>query len=180
MLVFRCVTRTSDPGHTNNNAAGVHINIGGGSDDSLKGTIGDLESMANITFAWMVDRVREVSTLEFEMKFITDIMDHYAEGLERLLTRKATNDSAWSWNKQPVPKVYRGWGVGNIHDSFDSQKFVIKVAEGSRIRTPGQYSVENIGGDGKCIELTTERTREYIHPVSPCTGNVSLVLMSLR
>ena len=36
---------------------GVHINVGGGSDDGLKEiekTKGDLESMANITFAWMV------------------------------------------------------------------------------------------------------------------------------
>lgn len=49
---------------------GVHINIGGGSDETLKEekkSEGDLESMANITFAWMVDRVREVSLLDFEI-----------------------------------------------------------------------------------------------------------------
>lgn len=33
---------------------GIHVNIGGGSDDGLKRTPkGDLESMANTTFAWM-------------------------------------------------------------------------------------------------------------------------------
>ena len=146
-----------------NYIAGVHINIGGGSDDSLKGNVGDLESMANITFAWMVDRVREVSNLDFEMAFITNIMDNYAEGLEKLLTRNATNQSGWPWKKQPTPKVYRGWGVGPIHDSFDSQELIAKVIGGSRIRTPGQYSLTK---NGKSIGLTPERTREYIHPVS--------------
>ena len=143
---------------------GVHINVGGGSDDTLKGTKGDLESMANITFAWMVDRVREVSRLDFEMKFITDIMDRYAEGLQKLLTRDAERNSGWPfWKSPPAPKVYRGWGVGPIHDSFDSQDAVAKTVGGSRIRTPGQYAIER---DGKPVPLDPEQSREYIHPVS--------------
>ena len=129
--------------------------------------------MANITFAWMVDRVREVSNLAFEMSFITNIMDDYAEGLERLLTRKATNKSRWSWNKPPKPRVYRGWGVGPIRDSFDSQPLAARLLEGSRIRIPGQYCVER---NSKRVALTTERTREYIHPVSLPLRSISLVL----
>ena len=120
--------------------------------------------MANITFAWMVDRVREVSPLQFEMKFMTDIMDGYAEGLQKLLTREAESKSSWSfWKNPPAPKVYRGWGVGPINDSFDSQDALSRTVGGSLTRTPGQYSIEK---DGKPMLLTPEKTREYIHPVS--------------
>jgi uncharacterized protein (DUF2235 family) len=35
---------------------GVHVNVGGGSDDPFKDKMGDFESIANMTFAWMVDR----------------------------------------------------------------------------------------------------------------------------
>jgi hypothetical protein len=37
---------------------GVHINIGGGSDDQIKGGRGDREQIATITLAWMIDRCR--------------------------------------------------------------------------------------------------------------------------
>lgn len=38
--------------------------------------------------AWMVDRVREVSLLNFDIKAIFRICDRYAENLEQLLERK--------------------------------------------------------------------------------------------
>ena len=152
---------------------GVHINIGGGSDDSLKEiqqSKGDLESMANITFAWMVDRVREVSLLSFEMGFMFRIMDSYAENLQKLITRK--HDASWTnWNNSAEPKVYRGWGVGPIHDSFDSQDVVTRNISGSRVRTPGEYFL--VGKNKTSTVLTPEKTKEYIHPVR---GNLDLSL----
>jgi hypothetical protein len=37
---------------------GVHINVGGGSDDQIKGGRGDREEIAALTLAWMIDRCR--------------------------------------------------------------------------------------------------------------------------
>ena len=126
--------------------------------------------MANITFAWMVDRVREVSLLDFEMKFMFDIMDRYAEGLQNILTRKAEANRSlnpFAAKTPAAPKVYRGWGVGPIKDSFDSQNWVTRQISGSRIRTPGRYLLSDEEGNPTEL-LKPERTKEYIHPVRLC------------
>jgi len=66
---------------------GVHVNIGGGSEDELKTkSKRNLESMANTTFAWMVDRCRPF--LRFEKKVLyTEIMSDYFSTLEKLTAR---------------------------------------------------------------------------------------------
>lgn len=123
--------------------------------------------MANIAFAWMVDRVREVSLLDFEMKFMFDIMDRYTEGLQKIHTRKAEEKGSWlPWAPKTTRtrKVYRGWGVGPIKDSFDSQDFLSRMIGGRRIRTPGQYPL--LDEEGNAVALTPGLTKEYIHPVS--------------
>ena len=61
---------------------GVHINIGGGSDDALRELtkqLGDLEGMANVSLAWMVDRVREFTKLKFNDKTLDIIVARYMD-----------------------------------------------------------------------------------------------------
>ena len=61
---------------------GVHINIGGGSDDALRELtkqLGDLEGMANVSLAWMVDRVREFTKLKFNDNTLDIIVARYMD-----------------------------------------------------------------------------------------------------
>ena len=114
---------------------GVHVNVGGGSDDGLKKTPkGDLETMANTTFAWMVDRCRPF--LHFEEKSLNWISTQYFEALDRLMGRVAATQKT-------------GWGIGPYQQSF---KGIIGVVGGEEIRTPGHYP-------------NKPNSREYIHPV---------------
>lgn len=114
---------------------GVHVNIGGGSEDGLKKTPkGDLESMANTTFAWMVDRCRP--HLHFEERVLNYITTQYFEVLSKLTSR--------SYETQKV-----GWGVGPYQKDF---KGLIPVVIGEKVRTPAHYADK-------------PDTREYIHPV---------------
>ena len=124
---------------------GVHINIGGGSDDGIKDRKGDLESMANTTFAWMVDRIQQYSNLEFDPLALHAIMRRYAHSLQELI-KNAPEDVSGGEGK-----VHRGWGVGPIIDSFSGSQ---KLA-GSAIRTPCQYAKAP----------NTLKTNEFIHPV---------------
>ena len=129
---------------------GVHINIGGGSLDSSekaerKGLEkGDFESMANITFAWMVDRLQEHTELGFDFIALQNIVKRYEDGVMK--TIKKYNESVQKPNEKPQP-VYRGWGVSPYVDSFDGMK-----ATGELIRTPGNYPEKG-------------ETEEFIHPV---------------
>ena len=70
---------------------GVHINIGGGSDDGLKeltAQVGDLEGMANITFAWMVDRVRQFTKLKFNDEMLKYVVARYMDNMAAVLERQ--------------------------------------------------------------------------------------------
>ena len=101
---------------------GVHINVGGGSTDGLKSTPkGDLESMANTTFAWMVDRCRPY--LHCEERVLSFITTQYFEVLEKLTKR--------STEKQKV-----GWGVGPYQKDFSG---IPNAIIGQEVRTPGHY-----------------------------------------
>jgi hypothetical protein len=129
---------------------GVHINIGGGSSDSSEKAVkkgierGDFESMANITFAWMVDRLYEHTDLGFDFIALQNIVKRYEDGVMK--TIKKYNEA----NLKPgekLPAVYRGWGVSPHVDSFDDMK-----SAGSLIRTPGNYPEKG-------------KTEEFIHPV---------------
>jgi hypothetical protein len=125
---------------------GVHINIGGGSDDSTaKGKQkGDFESMANITFAWMVDRIQEYTSLGFDFVALQNIVKRYEDGV--MNTIKKHNEAVQKPGEKPQ-RVYRGWGVSPYVDSFEGMKW-----PGSLVRTPGNYPEKG-------------RTEEFIHPV---------------
>lgn len=101
---------------------GVHINVGGGSTDGLRKTPkGDLESMSNTTFAWMVDRCRPF--LRFEEKVLSFITQQYFEKLEKLTERS-------------IDKSTSGWGVGPYQKDF---KGLPNMIAGEQVRTPGHY-----------------------------------------
>ncbi|KAH6666785.1 hypothetical protein B0J14DRAFT_434891, partial [Halenospora varia] len=122
---------------------GYHINIGGGSDDMLKERKGDFESMANITFAWMIDRVQQYTSLGFSDDAMFDIIDCYATNITAVI--KKENPLEGKTHNQ----VYKGWGIGPDVDSMDT----LQAAAGSITRTPAQYI------EGERV------TNEYVHPV---------------
>lgn len=100
----------------------VHINIGGGNEDGLKKTPkGDLESMANTTFAWMVDRCRPY--LHFEERVLAFVTAQYFEVLSKLTSRS-----------NETQKV--GWGVGPYQKDI---KGLVPTVIGEEVRTPGYY-----------------------------------------
>ena len=126
---------------------GIHVNIGGGSDDGLKRTPkGDLETMANTTFAWMVDRCRPF--LLFDDKVLNFVLDKYFQTLQTL-TKRQLKGSA-----QPPGKETVGWGVGLNHAGIveTAHKGLFNTLGGVEDRTPGHYP-------------NKPNTHEYIHPV---------------
>jgi Uncharacterized alpha/beta hydrolase domain (DUF2235) len=120
---------------------GMHINIGGGSSDVLeeeKKHLTDMESMSNITYAWMVDRVRENTDLSFDKSISEDIIMRYSLAVLQVNATGETHKGG---------QAYGGWGLGPVPDSFDNMKL-----GGSMTRTPGQYPEKDV-------------THEYIHPI---------------
>ncbi|KAL6718736.1 hypothetical protein ACLMJK_002970 [Lecanora helva] len=125
---------------------GIHVNIGGGSDDGLKRTPkGDLESMANTTFAWMVDRCRPF--LHFDDHVLSFIINKYFETLHNFTDRLKPDQK--TSEKETV-----GWGVGLNHNGMveNAHKGIMTVIGGVEDRTPGHYP-------------NKPNTHEYIHPV---------------
>ncbi|KAJ5537847.1 hypothetical protein N7494_007326 [Penicillium frequentans] len=140
---------------------GYHINIGGGSEDTMK-HYGDMESMANLSLVWMIDQVRKQTNLTFETYALARFYHHYTCTIVDLSQRSfKEGDSECHYAKKldqskrrqdvPDPKnptAYGGWGMGYRPDSINS----ITGYSGSTTRTPGQYKKD---GD----------TKEFIHPV---------------
>ncbi|KAG6988492.1 hypothetical protein G7Y79_00072g097540 [Physcia stellaris] len=122
---------------------GIHVNIGGGSSDGLKKTPkGDLESMANTTFAWMVDRCRPF--LHFDDKVLLFILDKYYQTLQTLTDREIKGGSHSS-EKETV-----GWGSVSttppdshefihpvVFHAQDEQGYASRALEGFK-RVPGK------------------------------------------
>ena len=128
---------------------GIHVNIGGGSDDGLKrAPKGDLESMANTTFAWMVDRCRPF--LHFDDQVLFFIIDKYFQTLQTLTKRELAKKNP----KEPSQTETVGWGVGLNHNSIveNAHEGLTTTIGGVEDRTPGHYP-------------NKPDTREYIHPV---------------
>lgn len=107
----------------------MHVNIGGGNSDQLdekKKHLTDMEAMANITYAWMIDRVREYTDLAFDERLINDIVSRY-------------RDAQHAVTSADEGKTYRGWGLGPVADSSEG----LEIA-GSTVRTPGHYADKNV------------------------------------
>ncbi|KAI8625509.1 hypothetical protein F5Y19DRAFT_450302 [Xylariaceae sp. FL1651] len=157
---------------------GVHINIGGGSDDILQEWKSDFEQIALISFAWMCEQIAPYLQLQ-EGNLQTLAMDASADRfnlihpvLKSMAQGKKDYGSqsylSYGWKaldytglyKAPLKKVpdtaINGWGTGPIVDSFTGKI----MAAGAEIRTPGRYKQYKIG------KITTEMgaTKEMIHP----------------
>ncbi|KAH0345868.1 hypothetical protein KCU83_g7557, partial [Aureobasidium melanogenum] len=161
---------------------GVHINIGGGSSDSLKDE-GDLEEMANITFSWMLDQISSyvsINNIVFyqddrvrqnhmdelndeQRKYDLKVAQDEKEAAERTWGQWANHAIASAAStimhpltrpKEPNTKRYEvGWGTGAIVDSYTPMYRM----NGSKFRTPGTYA--------KAVEYDMPgSTNEEIHP----------------
>ena len=122
----------------------MHINIGGGSDDGLKALTeqaGDLEGMANISLAWMVDRVRENTPLKFNDKTLDVIVARYMDNMAQVLHREVQANAAskGSWFSSEVAITFRGWGVGPMTDSWATSDYATRRVGGSRARAVSSH-----------------------------------------
>ncbi|RAL06601.1 T6SS phospholipase effector Tle1-like catalytic domain-containing protein [Aspergillus homomorphus CBS 101889] len=140
---------------------GCHIHIGGGSEQTAQHR-GDLESMASLSLAWMVDRVREHTKLQFEPYELTRLYQTYINtilDLSQRFFKKSHDDEAGPNNRTG----YGGWGMGSRPDSMT---FGIKMT-GTINRTPGQYKPIKKNDKNETVTLNPHHysTEEYTHPV---------------
>lgn len=160
---------------------GYHINIGGGSMDTLDNK-GDMEELASITFAWMLDQIRE--HLSLDERYIVEEKNDREEHLEELnklvgkgeitFTSRARSERDCFWRlvkatalavKHPLASIEEpsyqnphkyGWGTGDMKDSYTAMYWL----NGRRKRTPGEYAKKD-GEDGEDLRDTCE----FVHPV---------------
>ncbi|KAI8624359.1 hypothetical protein F5Y19DRAFT_319189 [Xylariaceae sp. FL1651] len=165
---------------------GVHINIGGGSSDTLKAE-GDLEEMSNITFAWMLDQIKHhvgIDQVTFSQEtrarqnHIDDLnkeLRKYKELMEKQEKERAA-ESYWAWTRRSASSAFSSAKNLVMHPFtevkypntlrrdygwgtgtiIDSYTLMYK-ANGSKPRTPGGYA-----RDAK--HTTIGDTNEFIHP----------------
>ncbi|CAI7656839.1 unnamed protein product [Penicillium glandicola] len=150
---------------------GYHINIGGGSNETLKNE-GDMEEMSNITFSWMLDQIKPYLSLNDES--LSEEREEREYHISTIFENKAHDVSLRGWAQRkaaamasafkvsstaPVKPVAKrrsyGWGTGPMEDSFTAFYY----ANGSKRRTPGGY--DPVDKDGNLLG----ETFEFIHPV---------------
>ena len=107
--------------------------------EELTKQVGDLEGMANVSFAWMVDRVRQHTGLKFDDDNLNTIVSRYMDNMGQVLFRQikaeqASKEGYFAFLNTAAPVTFRGWGVGPIIDSFATQGTVMAVGGGSRTR----------------------------------------------
>ncbi|KAK4197955.1 hypothetical protein QBC40DRAFT_308631 [Triangularia verruculosa] len=154
---------------------GVHVNMGGGSKDTLEQRRGDFEQIAMITLMWMIEQLTphlHFDTSAFDMltdRFMVirpavddlikcDRQDHWLIKKINALKAKDTNGDAWkaiddglTWARNLAAEALMGWATGPIIDTYEGGW--IKKATGSKYRTPGEYKESQAG-----------KTNEEIHP----------------
>ncbi|KAK8025777.1 hypothetical protein PG990_003600 [Apiospora arundinis] len=165
---------------------GVHINVGGGSDDLLTDWKGDFEQIAMISFAWMCEQVAPYLQLDIDhlnalskhavedrnnlIRPVLDRIDHGEKDYgSNWLTRKAWEALDWSGLKKAQKKhiasdVVNGWATGPIVDSYSGAMTLAGAAD----RTPGRYVEYKEGEedeeDKKSAPVKLGPTHEMIHP----------------
>lgn len=156
---------------------GYHINIGGGSSDTLN-NYGDMEEMSNIVFAWMLDQIAPFVGIREQT-----IKDHYTDRQATIATLNAALEKqkemakTESWGEYlgrgarwlgsavmhpltPAPctetRLYT-WGLGDMPDSFSN----MYIPNGKKPRAPSA----NMYRDEKKKTGVLGATCAYIHPV---------------
>ncbi|KAI0123296.1 hypothetical protein BJ170DRAFT_587135 [Xylariales sp. AK1849] len=157
---------------------GVHINIGGGSDDLLGDWKGDFEQIALISFAWMCEQIAPYLQLQggdlltLARNTVEDRFNLTRPALGAVARGDKDYGSHWIWSKawaaldkthihnaqlkKIADGVINGWATGPIVDSFAGTM----VAAGSETRTPGRYVQDTTGKKSVKIGPTFEK----IHP----------------
>ncbi|PWY83372.1 hypothetical protein BO70DRAFT_361487 [Aspergillus heteromorphus CBS 117.55] len=151
---------------------GYHINVGGGSENT-QNHYGDLEAMANLSLAWMIDQVRHNTPLAFEDYALVRLYQNYMCTILDLSRRSFSKGDSWcrySYGESATQAAsgvadpdnltaYGGCGLGYRPDSMTWKM----RASGCHVRTPGQYEPDNL--DERGSKKPRSRTHEYIHPV---------------
>jgi hypothetical protein len=168
---------------------GVHINIGGGSDDQITGAQGDREQIATITLAWMIDRVwpflafdhRALDNIWGEHAALTGDPTHNENSFRRPRSYEKPEPtylqsitryvSSFVWTPPPPreeqwPRSVIGYASGPIVDSYTMQYRLMMT--GSTTRTPGKYALQTRTGHSDSDASTTPKSKswtcETIHP----------------
>ena len=105
---------------------GVHSDIGGSYPDT---------DLANLTLCWMVSQLDPL--ISFERDYVWRQVRLSIEWHQRELEKLKESGSI-----QTIPKL-RPWGLGKIHNSMS----VFFRLGGSKVRTPGEYSMPVRAGD---------------------------------
>ncbi|KAJ1323764.1 DUF2235 domain-containing protein [Microdochium nivale] len=153
---------------------GVHINVGGGSNDPLEARKGDLEQIALITFGWMVEQVRPFLRFEDKlhkrsvrdrMALIVPVLAEYAADENKDFGKLSWAKPLWkaldakglvkAKKKEIATSTLCGWAEGPIVDSYT----LAMMATGSITRTPGEYRTDTAQPG-----VVLGKTNEAIHP----------------
>lgn len=139
---------------------GVHINSGGGSTKNLLTMLStesaapgqpvavftqetDMEELADITFAWMVDL--SSSFLAFDPEYLSHLSDQHGNYLHHRSQLHGGTDP--------------GYASGPLKDTYIS--YFGALMGGSMARSPGQYDKRNKKPSASYI---SQDTNEYFHP----------------
>ncbi|KAJ5582992.1 hypothetical protein N7535_001612 [Penicillium sp. DV-2018c] len=150
---------------------GYHINIGGGSNDTIKNE-GNMEEMSNITFSWMLDQIKPY--LSLNEQYLAEERQRREYYISTIVDDTAADKTWLAWAQSKISEItsaFRdsptapaepdkkhrsyGWGTGPLKDSFTPFYYL----NGSRKRTPGGY--DPFDENGKKLG----ETFEFIHPV---------------
>ncbi|KAJ5189162.1 hypothetical protein N7491_005486 [Penicillium cf. griseofulvum] len=147
---------------------GYHINIGGGSNETLQDE-GNMEEMSHITFSWMLDQIKPYLSLneesiseereerEYHMSTLvenTEVLGGWAQGKAAAIASVFKRTSTSSVKSVEKRRSY-GWGTSSLEDSFTAFYYL----NGSKRRTPGSY--DPFDKDG----ILLGESFEFIHPV---------------
>ncbi|EIN12506.1 hypothetical protein PUNSTDRAFT_42103 [Punctularia strigosozonata HHB-11173 SS5] len=155
---------------------GFHINVGGGSTESLppkdkKGKLRvdkagnplgpdgltDMEQLANISLFWMLDLISPFLVLD--KTYLDSLIAKNTAAITSLpeKPRLEGKEYAKSWFVS-YPPVRSGWALGPFKDPFAGEM----MALGSEHRMPGQYKLEDDNEADK--DHVAKDTYEMMHP----------------
>ncbi|KAF2260187.1 hypothetical protein CC78DRAFT_37266 [Lojkania enalia] len=164
---------------------GVHINSGGGNDDTIGEMKGDLEHLSTATFCWMLQCIAPYLTIDQEA--FNQTMAGQKRFYEKIRHACTYHHETWGdWVKNKIPKIRvinpgpdvldppkrdpphehifdYGWGTGPVVNSRTG----IYLAAKSYERVPGHCELEVYDdGESKLVDINSKGfTNEYIHPI---------------
>ncbi|OJJ49996.1 hypothetical protein ASPZODRAFT_139334 [Penicilliopsis zonata CBS 506.65] len=166
---------------------GYHINVGGGSSETLKGK-GDMEEMSSIALAWMLDQIKDFVSIDYsalqrhrssrEMELERLNKEVKAYNFRQKAQDALAKDSWGSWlymkansamamagysltgDKKPPFETEYKWGWGGTHKMDDSYTLKYRF-NGSEARTPLRYALDPTD---KTEQRTLGDTYEFVHP----------------